>query len=93
MKSKINHKYSVSSSFMVVGKIKPPELGNSTPPLTDFAAALKRGDAKDEAEANINLAESFEVGFTPTLIINGNLKIDPSLTNYPKLSRHTSGQQ
>ena len=47
----------------------------------DFTAALKRGDAKDEAEANINLAESFEVGFTPTLIINGNLKVDPSLTN------------
>lgn len=47
----------------------------------DFAAALKRGDAKDEADANINLAESFEVGFTPTLIINGNLKIDPSMTN------------
>lgn len=46
----------------------------------DFAAALKRGDAKDEAEENINQAESFEVVYTPTLIINGNLKIDPSMT-------------
>ncbi len=47
----------------------------------NFSTALKNGDAKDEAEANIRLAESFQVEETPTVIINGNLKITPSLTN------------
>ncbi len=47
----------------------------------DFVKALNNGDAKDEAEANINLAESFQVDETPTIIINGNLKVNPSMTN------------
>ncbi|VVB90354.1 Thioredoxin [uncultured archaeon] len=47
----------------------------------DFAAALERGDAKNEAEDNINQAENYGVSYTPTLIINGNLKIDPSMVN------------
>ncbi|MFZ2410446.1 MAG: thioredoxin domain-containing protein [Candidatus Methanoperedens sp.] len=64
------------SSEIVLGDIaKSIGLGE------DFSAALKRGDAMDEAEANIRLAESFQVDETPTIIINGNLKVTPSLTN------------
>ncbi|HEY9205659.1 MAG TPA: DsbA family protein [Candidatus Methanoperedens sp.] len=48
---------------------------------SEFSTALKNGDAKDEAEADIRLAESFQVDETPTVIINGNLKITPALTN------------
>jgi thiol:disulfide interchange protein DsbA len=47
----------------------------------DFITALKTGEAKDEAEANIRLAESFQVDETPTIIINGNLKVTPAMTN------------
>lgn len=47
----------------------------------DFSAALKNGEAKDEAEANIRLAESFQVDETPTIIVNGNLKITPAMSN------------
>ena len=47
----------------------------------DFITALKNGDAKDEAEANIRLAESYQVDETPTVIINGNLKVTPDMTN------------
>ncbi len=64
------------SSELVLGDIaKSVGLGE------DFSAALKRGDAKDEAEANIRLAESFQVDETPTIILNGNLKVTPALTN------------
>jgi predicted DsbA family dithiol-disulfide isomerase len=64
------------SSELVLGDIaKSVGLGE------DFSAALKRGDAKDEAEANIRLAESFQVDETPMIIINGNLKITPTMTN------------
>ncbi len=64
------------SSEIVLGDIaKSAGLGE------DFSAALKKGDAKDEAEANIRLAESFQVDETPTIIINGNLKVTPAMTN------------
>ncbi|MBU4492099.1 MAG: thioredoxin domain-containing protein [Euryarchaeota archaeon] len=64
------------SSELVLGDIaKSVGLGE------DFSAALKRGDARDEAEANIRLAESFQVDETPTIIINGNLKVTPAMTN------------
>ncbi len=64
------------SSEIVLGDIaKSAGLGE------DFSAALKRGDARDEAEANIRLAESFQVDETPTIIINGNLKVTPAMTN------------
>ncbi|MDO9097206.1 MAG: DsbA family protein [Candidatus Methanoperedens sp.] len=64
------------SSELVLGDIaKSAGLGE------DFSAALKRGDAKDEAEANIRLAESFQVDETPTIIINGNLKVTPAMAN------------
>jgi thiol:disulfide interchange protein DsbA len=57
------------------------EIGKSVGLGDDFIAALKNGDAKDEAEADITLAESIPVDETPTVIINGNLKVNPSLTN------------
>jgi len=47
----------------------------------EFVNALKNGDAKAEAEANIRLAESIPVDETPTIILNGNLKINPALTS------------
>lgn len=56
------------------------EIGKSVGLGDDFITALKNGDAKDEAEANINDALSFQVDETPTVIINGNLKINPSMT-------------
>lgn len=46
----------------------------------DFVTALRSGDARKEAEEYIKLAESYQVYETPTIIINGNLKITPSLT-------------
>lgn len=57
------------------------DIGKSAGLGDDFVKALNNGDAKDEAEANINLAESFQVDETPTMIINGNLKVNPSMTN------------
>ncbi len=57
------------------------DIGKSVGLGDDFVKALNNGDAKDEAEANINLAESFQVDETPTIIINGNLKVNPSMTN------------
>jgi thiol:disulfide interchange protein DsbA len=57
------------------------EIGKSVGLGDDFVTALKNGDAKDEAEADITLAESIPVDETPTVIINGNLKVNPSLTN------------
>ncbi len=57
------------------------DIGKSVGLGDDFVKALNNGDAKNEAEANINLAESFQVDETPTIIINGNLKVNPSMTN------------
>jgi len=56
------------------------EIGKSVGLGDDFIASLKNGDAKDEAEKNINDAVSFQVDETPTVIINGNLKVNPSMT-------------
>lgn len=56
------------------------EIGKSVGLGDEFITALKNGDAKDEAEADIRLAESFQVDETPTIIINGNLKVTPSMT-------------
>ncbi len=57
------------------------DIGRSVGLGEEFSAALKNGAAKDEAEANIRLAESFQVDETPTIVINGNLKVTPSMTN------------
>lgn len=45
----------------------------------DFATALTNGEAREEAQEYINSAQPL-VFNTPTVIINGNLKVDPSLT-------------
>ncbi len=45
----------------------------------EFVTALRNGDAKKEAERDIKLAESYNVVETPTIIINGNLKVTPSI--------------
>ncbi len=64
------------TSEIVLGDIaKSAELGDG------FIVALKNDEAKDEAEADIRLAESYQVDETPTIIINGNLKVTPSMTN------------
>jgi len=57
------------------------DIGKSVGLGDDFITALKNGDATDEADANIKLSESFQVDETPTIIINGNLKVTPSMTN------------
>ena len=57
------------------------DIGKSVGLGDDFIAALKNGDAKDEADADIKLAESFQVDETPTIIINGKFKVTPSMTN------------
>ena len=56
------------------------DIGRSIGLGDDFVTALKNGDAKDRADANIKLGENFQVDETPTVIINGNLKITPSMT-------------
>ena len=65
----------------ITSEIQLEDIGKSVGLGDEFVTALKNGDAKDEADANINLAESFQVDETPTVIINGNLKVTPSLTN------------
>jgi thiol:disulfide interchange protein DsbA len=57
------------------------EIGKSVGLGDEFVTALKNGDAKDEADANIKLSESIPVEETPTIIINGNIKVTPSMTN------------
>lgn len=52
------------------------ETGRSVGLGDDFVTALKNGDAIDRAEANINLAERYQVSYSPTFIINGNLMVD-----------------
>lgn len=64
----------VSSLFVL------EDIGRSMGLGDDFVTALKNGDAKDRADANIKLGENFQVDETPTVIINGNLKITPSMT-------------
>lgn len=54
------------------------EAGRSVGLGDDFVKALENGDAGKRADENIALAEKFEVGFTPTIIVNGNLKFDSS---------------
>ena len=45
------------------------------------AKPLRKAGKKEEAEANINLAESLQIDETPTIIINGDVKIKPSMTS------------
>jgi thiol:disulfide interchange protein DsbA len=57
------------------------EIGKSVGLGDEFITALKNGDATEEADANIKLSESIPVDETPTIIINGNFKVAPSMTN------------
>ena len=57
------------------------DIGKSVGLGDEFITALKNGDATDEADANIKLSESIPVDETPTIIINGNVKVAPSMTN------------
>ena len=47
----------------------------------DFAVKLESGHMENEAMKNIRSAERYEVRETPTLIIDGNIKMDPHLTD------------
>ncbi len=44
---------------------------------TDFNARLEGNDARNAALANLNLMRDYDVQGTPTLIINGNLMVNP----------------
>ena len=65
----------------ITSELQLGDIGKSVGLGEEFVTALKNGDAKDEADANIKLSESFQVDETPTIIINGNLKVTPSMTN------------
>jgi len=65
----------------ITSELQLGDLGKSVGLGDEFVTALKNGDAKDEADANIKLSESFQVDETPTIIINGNFKVTPSMTN------------
>lgn len=65
----------------ITSELQLGDIGKSVGLGDEFITALKNGDAKDEADANIKLSESFQVDETPTIIINGNLKVTPSMTN------------
>lgn len=65
----------------ITSELQLGEIAKSVGLGDEFITALKNGDAKDEADANIKLSESFQVDETPTIIIDGNLKVTPSMTN------------
>ena len=65
----------------ITSELQLGDIGKSVGLGDEFITALKNGDAKDEADADIKLSESFQVDETPTIIINGNLKVTPSMTN------------
>jgi thiol:disulfide interchange protein DsbA len=65
----------------ITSELQLGDIGKSIGLGDEFVTALKNGDAIDETDANINLAESMTVDETPTIIINGNLKVTPSMTN------------
>ncbi|MCZ7402695.1 MAG: DsbA family protein [Candidatus Methanoperedens sp.] len=65
----------------ITSEIQLEDIGKSVGLGDEFITALKNGDAKDEADADINLSLSFQVDETPTIIINGNFKVVPSMTN------------
>jgi thiol:disulfide interchange protein DsbA len=65
----------------ITSELQLGDIGKSVGLGDEFITALKNGDATDEADANIKLAESVPVDETPTIIINGNLKVTSSMTN------------
>jgi len=65
----------------ITSELQLGDIGKNVGLGDEFITALKNGDATDEADANIRLAESIPVDETPTIIINGNLKVTSSMTN------------
>ena len=65
----------------ITSELQLGDIGKSVGLGDEFITALKKGDAIAEADANIKLAESVPVDETPTIVINGNLKITSSMTN------------
>lgn len=65
----------------ITSELQLGDIGKSVGLGDEFVTALKNGDAKAEAEKNIADSVSFQVDETPTIIINGNLKVTPDMTN------------
>jgi predicted DsbA family dithiol-disulfide isomerase len=65
----------------ITSELQLGDIGKSVGLGDEFNTALKNGDATDEADANIKLAESLPVDETPTIIINGNIKVTSSMTD------------
>lgn len=47
----------------------------------DFNAKLEGGDGKKAAQANLGLMNKYGVQGTPTVVINGNLDVNPAIAN------------
>ncbi len=47
----------------------------------DFNAKLEGGDGKKGAQANLGLMNKYGVQGTPTVVINGNLDVNPAIAN------------
>ncbi|MFA4957043.1 MAG: DsbA family protein [Candidatus Methanoperedens sp.] len=65
----------------ITSELQLGDIGKSVGLGDEFVTALKNGDAKAEADKNIADSVSFLVDETPTIIINGNLKVTPEMTN------------
>lgn len=65
----------------ITSELQLGDIGKSVGLGDEFITALNNGDATNEADANIKLAESVPVDETPTIVINGNLKVTSSMTN------------
>ncbi len=65
----------------ITSELQLGDIGKSVGLGDEFVTALKNGDAKAEADKNIADSVSFQVDETPTIIINGNFKVTPSMTN------------
>ncbi|NOZ82512.1 MAG: thioredoxin domain-containing protein, partial [Euryarchaeota archaeon] len=56
------------------------QVGRSVGLGDEWAEALEAGEAKEEAESNIQLAAEYRVRETPTLIVNGRIVVSPHPT-------------
>lgn len=65
----------ITSSMVIEDIARSVGLGS------DYIASLKKGDASSDFRQNIKDARDYAVDETPTIIINGNLKVTPALTN------------
>ncbi len=53
----------------------------------DFNAKLEGGDGKKGAQANLGLMSKYGVQGTPTVVINGNLDVNPAIANLDTVIR------